>query len=196
MAPALTSHYTACTSRCLVTALNNGYSSAVLPVDVPWQWILTMKILQLLCWRRYCPANISATAWTTLLLTGFRLFCRLTSLWALRAHSPKTPFSRSVLLSRHVHIIITQASHWSAACCSATCYKHLPYCCMTSPAGLLHDRCSAMPWANSSQYIWFTNCQETESLRTQTPAQILKKFFAIYKMWSFITMFTTTCHRI
>jgi hypothetical protein len=42
-------------------------------------------------------------------------------------------------LSRHVHVIITQASHWSAACCPATCYKHLPYCCMTSPAHALYS---------------------------------------------------------
>jgi hypothetical protein len=38
----------------------------------------------------------------------------------LRADPPKTPLARSVLLP-HVHVIIFQASHWSAACYPATC---------------------------------------------------------------------------
>jgi hypothetical protein len=59
--------------------------------------------------------------------------------YSLRADPPKTLLATSVLLSRHVHIIITQASHWSAACCPATRYKHLPYCCMMSPAHALYS---------------------------------------------------------
>jgi hypothetical protein len=52
------SSQSAFTSRYLVKTLNDGYSSAVFSIDVSWQRIWTMNILQLPRARRICPANI------------------------------------------------------------------------------------------------------------------------------------------
>jgi hypothetical protein len=70
--------------------------------------------------------------YTDCIQLGWLTYILLRALWA---DPPKTPLATPVLLSRHVHVITSQASHWSDTCYPATCYKHLSYdvtCCVTT----------------------------------------------------------------
>jgi hypothetical protein len=93
---------------------------------------------------------------------------------ALRADSPKTPLATSFYFRVTYHVIITQASQWSAGGRPAEngllpsrnrYWRHLRMRrhegnsstgLLRHPAGVPRHRCCAMPWANPSHYVFLT----------------------------------------